>query len=156
MKDIYWHPQCQGLQLENRYHMGHDLYSLSVYLIELGFWEPLIRIENKYLPKISDRYCDMAWRTKCINPEEVDSLKRLVKPTVVQEIIICLAEHDLGQKMRKAYSQVVLVCFQKVEPLGVLDKLEGDNSNVLIIYHKQILQPLSEILLQAENPVLGD
>lgn len=31
-KNIYRHPQHQGLQLEKRYHMGHDLYSLGVYL----------------------------------------------------------------------------------------------------------------------------
>ena len=96
---------------------------------------------------MSDQYCDMAWRTKCINPKEVGALKRLVKSTVVQEIMICLAEHDLGQEMGEAYSQVVFACFQNIEALGALDKLERDNSDVPMMYHKQILQPLSEILL---------
>ena len=38
MKNIYRHPQRQGLQLEKRYHVGHDLYSLGVCLMELGLW----------------------------------------------------------------------------------------------------------------------
>ena len=50
MKNIYRHPQPQGLQLEKRYHMGHDLYSLGVCLLELGLWEPLITAENDQLP----------------------------------------------------------------------------------------------------------
>lgn len=151
MKNIYRHPQRQGLQLEKRYHMGHDLYSLGVCLIELGLWEPLITAENDHPPKMSDRYCDMAWRTKSINPEEVGALKRLVKPTVVQEIMIGLAEHDLGQEMGEAFSQVVLACFQNVEALGASDKL-GDDSDVPMMYHKQIIQPLSEILFQSGKP----
>lgn len=60
MKNIYRHPQRQGLQLEKRYHMGHDLYSLGVCLLELGLWEPLIAAENDQPPKMCDRYCDMA------------------------------------------------------------------------------------------------
>ncbi|KAG5796493.1 hypothetical protein H9Q69_004457 [Fusarium xylarioides] len=39
--DIYRHPKRQGLQLEFRYTMNHDLYSLGVVLLELGLWRPL-------------------------------------------------------------------------------------------------------------------
>ena len=69
--------------------------------------------------------------------------------------MIGLAEHDLGQEMGKAYSQVVLACFQNVDALGASNKL-GDDSDVPMMYHKQIIQPLSEILFQAESPLLGD
>lgn len=156
MKNIYRHPQPQGLQLEKRYHVGHDLYSLGVCLLELGLWEPLITAENDQSPKLSDRYCDMAWRTKCNVPGEVGVLKRLIKPAVVQEVMIGLAEHDLGQEMGRAYSQIVLACFQSVEALGETDKLEGNNSDLPMIYHKWVLQPLSEFLLQAVKPTQDD
>ncbi len=157
MKNIYRHPQHQGLQLEKRYHMGHDLYSLGVCLLELGLWEPLITAENDQPPKLSDRYCDMAWRTKCIiDPGEVGVLKRLIKPAVVQEVMIGLAEHDLGQEMGRAYSQIVLACFQSVKALGETDQLEGNNSDLPMMYHKWILQPLSEFLLQAVKPTQDD
>lgn len=156
MKNIYRHPQRQGLQLEKRYHMGHDLFSLGVCLLELGLWEPLIAVENDQPPKMSDRYCDMAWRTKCIDPGEVGVLKRLVKPAVVQEVMIGLAEHDLGHEMGRPYSQVVLACFQSVEALGATDKLEGNDSDVPMLYLKWILQPLSDFLLQAVEQALDD
>lgn len=151
---FYRHPQRQGLQLEKRYHMGHDLYSLGVCLLELGLWEPLIAAENDQPPKMCDRYCDMAWKTKCIDTGEVGVLKRLIKPAVVQEVMIGLAEHDLGQEMGTAYSEIVLACFQSVEALGDTDKLEENNSDLPMMYHKWILQPLSELLLQAVKPTL--
>lgn len=152
MKNIYRHPQRQGLQLEKRYHMGHDLYSLGICLLELGLWEPLIVVENDQPPKMSDRYCDMALRTERIDPREVSVLKQLVKPAVAQEVMTSMAEHDLGQEMGKGYSQVVLACFQYVEALGATDKLEGDHSDVPMMCHNWILQPLSNLLLQAEKP----
>ncbi|MCJ1349248.1 hypothetical protein MMC31_007484 [Peltigera leucophlebia] len=155
MKNIYRHPQRQGLQLEKRYHMGHDLYSLGVCLLELGLWEPLIARENNQPETMSGRYCDMALRMKCIDPGEVGVLKRLVKPAVVQEVVRGMAEHDLGQEMGRGYSQVVLACFQYVEALGATDKLEGSNSDLPMMYHKWILQPLSDLLLQAENPPIN-
>ena len=148
MKNIYRHPQRQGLQLEKRYHMGHDLYSLGICLLELGLWEPLIAVGNDQPPKMSDRYCHMALRTERIAP---GVLKQLVKPAVVQEVMASMAEHDLGQEMGRGYSQVVLACFQYVEALGATDKLEGDNSDVPMMYHNWILQPLSDLLLQAEK-----
>lgn len=134
-KNIYRHPQRQGLQLEKRYHMGHDLYSLGICLLELGLWEPLIAVENDQPPKMSDRYCDMALRTERIDPRGVSVLKQLVKPAVVQEFMTSMAEHDLGQEMGKGYSQVVLACFQYVEALGATDKLGGDHSDVPMMYH---------------------
>lgn len=81
-------------------------------------------------------------------------LKRLIKPAVVQEVMIGLAEHDLGQEMGTGYSEIVLACFQSVEALGDTDKLEESNSDLPMMYHKWILQPLSELLLQAVKPTL--
>lgn len=69
------------------------------------------------------------------------------KPTVVQMVLVGMAEHDLGQEMGKVYSQVVLACFYHVEACGATDRLEGNNSDVPMMYHKWILQPLSDFLL---------
>jgi len=40
-KDIYRHPHRQGTELQERYNIGHDIYSLGVCLLEIGLWEPL-------------------------------------------------------------------------------------------------------------------
>lgn len=111
-------------------------------------------MENDQPPKMSDRYCDMALRTERIDLREVSVLKQLVKPAVVQEVMASMAEHDLGQEMGKGYSQVVLACFQYVEALGATDKLEGGHSDVPMMYHNWILQPLSDLLfnLKQDSP----
>ncbi len=55
LKDIYRHPRRQGLQPEQRYNMGHDIYSLGVCLLEIGLWEPLVaEREGHYM--LSSRY----------------------------------------------------------------------------------------------------
>ena len=40
--NLYRHPQRQGLHIEERYHAGHDIYSLGVCLLECGLGESLI------------------------------------------------------------------------------------------------------------------
>ena len=42
-KNIYRHPQRQGLHPEEDYRMLHDIYSLSVCLLEIGLWESLVQ-----------------------------------------------------------------------------------------------------------------
>lgn len=147
-KNIYRHPQRQGLQSEKRYHMGHDLYSLGVCLLELGLWEPLISVQNGHSTTMSGRYCDMAVKLECVDPEEVSILKRLTKPAVVQKVMFNLAEHDLSEQIGPDYSHIVMACFQCAEALGKSDKLEGDNIDVASLYHQRIVQPLAQLLLE--------
>lgn len=146
-RNIYRHPQRQGLQLEKRYHMGHDLYSLGVCLLELGLWEPLISGQNSHSKTMSDRYCDMAVKLECVDPEEMSILKRLIKPAVVQKVMFNLAECDLSEQIGRDYSHIVIACFQCAEALGESDKLEGDNIDVASLCHQRIVQPLAQLLL---------
>ena len=147
IKNIYRHPQRQGLQLEKRYHMGHDLYSLGVCLLELGLWEPLIVRQGNQPMTMSGRYHEMVLKLQCINSREVDVLKRLVKPATVQKVMVGMADHDLDHEMGRGYSQVVLACFEHAEALGQLDKLGENDSDVPMMYSRLILKPLSELLL---------
>lgn len=39
---LYRHPHRQGLQIENRYNLGHDIYSLGVCLLEIGLWDSFV------------------------------------------------------------------------------------------------------------------
>jgi hypothetical protein len=41
-KNLYRHPQRQGLSLHFDYEMRHDIYSLGVCLLEVGLWESFI------------------------------------------------------------------------------------------------------------------
>ncbi|VUC23017.1 unnamed protein product [Clonostachys rosea] len=42
-KDIYLHPQRQGPFPRGDYQMQHDIYSLGVCLLEIGFWESFVQ-----------------------------------------------------------------------------------------------------------------
>ncbi|KAK7178301.1 het-s domain protein [Paraphaeosphaeria sporulosa] len=44
-KDLYRHPQRQGLSPENEYVMQHDVYSLGVCLLEIGLWEVFYNVD---------------------------------------------------------------------------------------------------------------
>ncbi len=39
---FYRHPERQGLQIEDRYNLGHDVYSLGVCLLEIGLWDSFV------------------------------------------------------------------------------------------------------------------
>jgi hypothetical protein len=39
---FYRHPARQGLQVEQRYNLGHDVYSLGVCLLEIGLWDSFV------------------------------------------------------------------------------------------------------------------
>lgn len=41
-KNLYRHPQRQGLSLHVDYEMRHDIYSLGVCLLEIGLWESFV------------------------------------------------------------------------------------------------------------------
>lgn len=41
-KNLYRHPQRQGLLLDVDYEMRHDIYSLGVCLLEIGLWESFV------------------------------------------------------------------------------------------------------------------
>ena len=44
-KDLYQHPERQGEQLNERYKMQHDIYSLGICLLEIGVGASIIRFE---------------------------------------------------------------------------------------------------------------
>lgn len=43
VENMYRHPRRQGMDVQERYNIGHDIYSLGVCLLEIGLWNLLIR-----------------------------------------------------------------------------------------------------------------
>ncbi|KAK4235115.1 eukaryotic translation initiation factor 2-alpha kinase 1 [Achaetomium macrosporum] len=41
-RNLYRHPQRQGLRIEDTYIMQHEIYSLGVCLLEIGLWRPFV------------------------------------------------------------------------------------------------------------------
>ncbi|OQE19839.1 hypothetical protein PENSTE_c014G02999 [Penicillium steckii] len=47
-KNIYRHPQRQGLQPEEVYSMRHDIYSVGVCLLEIGLWNSFVQYNEDH------------------------------------------------------------------------------------------------------------
>ncbi|KAK8053251.1 hypothetical protein PG996_012552 [Apiospora saccharicola] len=43
VENMYRHPRRQGMDVQERCNIGHDIYSLGVCLLEIGLWNLLVR-----------------------------------------------------------------------------------------------------------------
>ena len=153
-RNIYRHPVRHGLQLEKRYHMGHDLYSLGICLLELGLWEPLITLKDDGGPEsMSQIYHDTALRLACVSSEESVTRETLTEVTVVERVLPDLAEKELVIRMGEGYANIVKLCLKKTEDLHESSKSDQDGSKVGSAYHDWILQPLENLICQPVLPI---
>ncbi|CAI7627380.1 unnamed protein product [Penicillium glandicola] len=103
-RNIYRHPQRQGLYPEEDYRMLHDIYSLGVCLLEIGLWESLVQYRSS-----SDQlemYPNKIFKANGTNTPNVDTS---------QALFMELAKNVLPAKMGKLYAQVVLTCLTYCE-----------------------------------------
>ena len=114
LRDIYRHPQRQGLQPEERYNMGHDIYSLGVCLLEIGLWDPFIVVEDGR-HRFSAAYERMAFRLGCVRREEPAWESTLKKPNVVQQVMVGLAKNELPPRTGTVYADLVVDCLTCLE-----------------------------------------
>jgi hypothetical protein len=163
LKDIYRHPHRQGLQPQERYNIGHDIYSLGVCLLEIGLWEPLtitksdtdalfVDLNDTYdvtEQTMSETYRQMAIDHRFVTPEESDSIDALTKPSTVMEILIALAEKSLPQRVGTEYSNIVIACLSCLnggfgEDLSALDFSQHATS-VVLRFKLLVIEPLSRM-----------
>lgn len=98
-RNIYRHPQRQGLYPEQDYRMLHDIYSLGVCLLEIGLWESLVQYE--YSSDHLEMYPNKIFQANGSSVPNVNASKAL---------FMQLAKSVLPAKMGKLYAQVVLTC----------------------------------------------
>jgi serine/threonine protein kinase len=145
LKDIYRHPRRQGLQPEQRYNMGHDIYSLGVCLLEIGLWEPLI-VKRDNDQKMCDKYRNVALKLGLVKPEDADKTKVLTKPNILQQVMVGLAEAELPQRLGTAFSKLVVSCLTCLE--GGFGDSEGFEQNKIaegVSFNAKVLEPLTAI-----------
>lgn len=142
MKDIYRHPQRQGMHPQERYNMGHDIYSLGVCLLEIGLWAPLIVMEEG-----SHRPCaiyrQMAVRSGGITVEESNSVKALTRPGIIQPTLVLLASMELPKRMGIEFFKIVVACLTCLE--GGFGQLEGDETQFGVRYIDIVLRTLAKL-----------
>ncbi|MCJ1424377.1 hypothetical protein MMC29_002265 [Sticta canariensis] len=122
-EDIYRHPNRQGLHVQERYNIGHDIYSLGVCLLEIGTWRVLVNKQPDGNHLISPLFVSSAQEEgKDITPDAIDCLLR--QPTQVKNVLLKIAKSQLPQKMGMGYCRLVVKC------LTALDKPSGFGNDV--------------------------
>lgn len=110
-KNLYRHPNRQGLRHEESYKMQHDIYSLGVCLLEIGLWTSF-----------------SCWNeeTSCFEPgpdldisEHLKNKDQRRRAHQIKETLVDMAVEQLPGAMGQRYTEVTTSC------LMCLDK--GDN-----------------------------
>ncbi|KAK2763148.1 hypothetical protein FQN54_009784 [Arachnomyces sp. PD_36] len=97
-RDIYRHPDRQGEPTE-MFKKVHDIYALGVVLLEIGLWEPAIKLEKGLFSHVSD-------------------------PRAVQAQLTKHAQKRLQARVGRKYKEVVLKCLSG--DFGVEDDSKED------------------------------
>lgn len=113
---MYQHPERQAHPstiAASRYHIGHDIYSLGICLLEIGLWHPLIIYGGApaYSPLLVE--AKAAWRAEnaVIHPNG----QPLTDAEIEQRVFIHLAGDRLAFEMGEAYSKLVVKCLTCLE-----------------------------------------
>lgn len=98
-KDLYRHPDRQGLKPKESYIMQHDIYSLGVCLLEIGLWESIVEYEAD---------SKVAKATKTLGKPTGETERW--QPSALKERLVDLARDLLPLHMGERYADVVVNC----------------------------------------------
>lgn len=146
LRNIYRHPERQGLQLETRYNLNHDVYSLGVCLLVIGLWEPLISRENE-TARLSKLYTKTAFRLDFMDPGAPDLSDKLKKPATVRKVLLELTEQELALRMDKNFVGVVKFCLECLEKRNISGQIDRQGTRPISMtgeeFQKQVIRQLS-------------
>jgi hypothetical protein len=113
VENFYRHPKRQGIQPEQRYNFGHDIYSLGVCLLEIGLWHPFFTSDSTVT--LSALYKETAVQLGYVKELHADRNDQLTWPAIVPKVLLHLAEHNIPQRMGIAFSQLIVSCLTCLE-----------------------------------------
>lgn len=114
---MYQHPERQAHPSTisaSRYHIGHDIYSLGICLLEIGLWHPFIiynGASSAYSPLLAE--AKAAWRAE--NTVVHSDGQPLTDAEIEQRVFVHLAGDRLAFEMGEAYSKLVVKCLTCLE-----------------------------------------
>lgn len=149
-KNIYRHPERQGIKPQTRYNMGHDIYSLGVCLLEIGLWEPLIvhqgceSMERSY--GLAPVFYNAAHSLDVpVRMDDNEAFKKLVKPALVRKAVLRLAQQKLPARIGNGYAKVVMDCLTCLDDAEQKEIFKGHRVGAEIEFNKTVLQPLADL-----------
>lgn len=131
-EDLYRHPKRQGLHVQERYNMGHDIYSLGVCLLEIGLWDALVQTRTADgQPRVSQLFRAAA-KVEGYNDPEAELRKKLDRPTEVKNTLLQLAKDNLPPRMGLGYYRLVTACLTGLDqPSGFGAEVDFTKMNLV-------------------------
>ena len=144
-RNLYRHPQRQGIRAQERYIMQHDIYSLGVCLLEMGLWHSFVLYEKgQEQPELS----------AALGLEQPQDETELSNDTSIalanKDVLVQLAQSQLPQRLGDVYARVVLACLTCLDPgnqmFGDEASLEDEDGVLVgVRFIEQILMELDRI-----------
>ena len=145
-QNLYRHPQRQGLHVEERYHAGHDIYSLGVCLLEIGLGEPLIVLDDKDESNLCELFQKEAIELRLVTTENTSNACRNLKPWDRAKTLYGMSQGELRSRMGLDYSAIVQECLQCIEKgFGPIRDFKHEEDKVISVFQDEILKPLEKL-----------
>ncbi|MCJ1464992.1 hypothetical protein MMC07_003607 [Pseudocyphellaria aurata] len=109
-KDLYRHPQRQGVRPQEKYAMQHDIYSLGVCLLEIGVWTSFVTRTESLNPPIP---CPEIGIDRFLTQRNHEKIASDVKCRLID-----MAKELLPGKMGNKYTNVVISCLKCLDREG--------------------------------------
>ncbi|KAK3985912.1 Serine/threonine-protein kinase-transforming protein Rmil [Cladorrhinum sp. PSN332] len=106
-RNLYRHPQRQGLHANDAYIMQHDLYSLGVCLLELGLWTSFLEYPDGDGQVIPSNALGLALKDFEYTEKSGANIK---------EHLVRVAKSKLPARMGDRYTAVVVTCLTCLDP----------------------------------------
>ena len=137
-KDIYRHPDRQGLDPARSYSMRHDIYSLGVVLLEIAMWKSFLEWNDKQGYRINDHV---------IRIFNVEGKKRLKQPLEIQSALMKLSRQQVPLSMGTKFAGIVEQCLDCLNgSFATCGDVENeDEMDVGIRYIEIILEKLETL-----------
>lgn len=135
LNNLYRHPRRQGLQAEERYNIGHDIYSLGVCLLEISLWEPFITAEGSHSNLFRKTAIDQGY----LKADEADPMSKLTTVWVTTNVLRVLAEKEIPPRMGTAFSRFVVACLTCLEGgMGEVDWFKREPSKAAMHFNELV------------------
>ena len=146
-RNLYRHPQRQGLHVEDRYHAGHDIYSLGVCLLEIGLGESLIVRDDEDEGNLCKLFHKEAMKMRLVSSDGASNACRNLKPREVARVLRGLSEAELPSRMGVEYRLIVQQCLQCIEQgFGpIRDFVKNQDYDLDSAFKELVLQPLKQL-----------
>lgn len=145
-RNLYRHPQRQGVIAQQRYIMQHDIYSLGVCLLEMGLWQSFVLYDENQPPSLPDGL-------GLVLPDQGTQVQQSVDmATLNKNQLVSLAQTRLAPRTGDVYASVVLACLTCLDPgnnaFGNEEDLKDEDGVLVgVRFIEQILMQLEKIVV---------